>query len=161
MKKFICAMLAVFMLTAFAACLESSRVFSASGASITLPSNFYEKEQVGFTACFMNDKAIILLLKEDEDVINDAGHNFNTLTLGSYAELILQNNSLDSDIEDVDGLTTFFWEKSIGGKDYYYLGVVFKSDDAFWFFQFCCEAKNKDTYYEKFIEWAKTITFEE
>lgn len=160
MKKFLCAALAIFALFSFASCLENTKVYSASGASITLPSSFYEKEQVGFTACFMNDKAIVLFLKEDASAFNNASYDFDLMTLEYYAELILQNNLLSADIETVEDFTAFSWEKSISGKDYYYLGIVLKTDDAFWFFQFCCETQNEDTYNGKFLEWAKTITFE-
>ena len=45
-------------------------------------------------------------------------------------------------------------------QTYTYFCVTFKAKDAFWLVQFACLEGKYDKYQEKFVEWAKTVSFD-
>lgn len=85
-------------------------------------------------------------LTKDNTIIDYAGTILNSL--GTDYELILQDN-----------LSFYKCEEKENNKTYFHFVSYYKSDDAFWSFNFSCEAKDKDKYLPKFKEWAKTVKF--
>ena len=43
---------------------------------------------------------------------------------------------------------------------YLYYAMVFRTDDAYWLFQFVCPKEKQETYEAHFMEWAGSIRFD-
>ena len=143
---------------------SDEKVFSKDGMSITLTENFVENEYYGFTAYYDTEDAQVYVMKESFSLLkeNDQPTNISTK---AYAEIMLKTQELDAEVFEKDGLTYFYYEKDVlGYSDVYvrnsYYAVAYKTDDAFWLFQFACEKSLYDEYEEKFVEWAKSVEFD-
>jgi hypothetical protein len=128
--------------------------------SITLTSAFTETTVDGFTVCYDSSQVAVLVLKEPF-ILADG---FGDLTLEEYADVIYRSNSekQPTKIFNEDGLTCLeFVSYSTEAKaDYKYFGVMYKTDDAFWFIQFACLEKNYEENRAHFIECGKSVTFD-
>ena len=80
------------------------------------------------------------------------------LTLSEYAQLVIDNNDVDSEIENKDGLTCFAYDQISNGKDTHYYAFIYKASDAFWLIQFACENKYYDEAADLILKWAKSVT---
>lgn len=132
--------------------------YSSNGFSISLPKNFYEKSYASTTAYFESPTSIVSALKEDFSSLEVVNIGKDS-TLDEYADAVAKNNNVTVNLKDVSDTNYkyFIYEKSNAGKDFYYMGVILKVNDAFWLVNFACEKSKKDEYHNKFIEWAKTI----
>ncbi len=101
-------------------------------------------------------------MKEPFYSINAAGYSPQSMTLSDYARIVKNNNHLSTSIQTKDGLTYFEWTAKHPSQnvDFSYMGVVFKSDDAFWLVQFGTYSHLYDGYKDDFIKWAKSVEFE-
>ena len=127
--------------------------FSKAGMTITLNTDFVEKDIVTQTAYYVSQKAIVTALKED-------GSTIANYTVRDYAKLVCDVNKLDGDkIVAEDGYAEFTYEKEVNGKDYFYYARCFKNGTDFWLFQFACETKNTEEYRAIFEKWASSVTF--
>lgn len=127
--------------------------FSKAGMTITLNTDFVEKDIVTQTAYYVSQKAIVTALKED-------GSTIANYTVRDYAELVCDVNKLDgAKIVAEDGYAEFTYEKEVNGKDYFYYARCFKNGTDFWLFQFACETKNTEEYRAIFEKWASSVTF--
>ncbi len=163
MKKILAVTLAILsILIGLTGCGMEEKTYSKSGMSITLPGYFYEKELMTYTYYLESIDSIVLVIKETFDYLeNNSEFNSNS-SLTEYANAVITNNKLDSEVERrQDGKYEFFnFEKTVDGKDFFYLATVYKSQDSFWLIQFACLTKDKDTFMPQFLEWADTVTFE-
>lgn len=133
--------------------------YSSHGFNIKMDDGMTEKDLATTTASFMSDNAIVTALKEEFDILEAVDIDENS-SIEDYAKAVIKNNKADYELKEKDGINYFEYEKAVNGKDYYYLAVVYKSDDAFWLVNFACDKSNKDEYQGKFFDWAKTVTFD-
>lgn len=134
------------------------KTYSVNGINVTMKDGFYEKELVSLTAYLESSDSIFTALKEEKATLKEAG--LENITLKEYAEAVVEANGLkEKDIIEKDGLTYFTYEKEVSGKTYFYLASVYQTNDAFWLVNFACDTKNKDSFQEDFIKWAKTVNF--
>ena len=131
------------------------KTFTDSGMSITLTNEFEREQSEKFTVCYDSNKVVVFALKEPFSLVD----GFKNYTLKEYGELVLRNNGYSSSkLKTVDDLYMFEYEDAKG--EYKYYSFVYKSDDAFWLFQFATLIELADEYEAKMIEWAKTVSFE-
>ena len=133
-----------------------TKEFAKAGMTITLTSDFYEKEIASQTAYYESQKYIVSVLKEEFTIFESM--NISTdISAKEYAKLVLDNNMLTSPIEEKDNLTYFKYEKTTNGKLFSYFATVHKSSDSFWLIQFVCESKNAEDSQDLFVEWGQSI----
>lgn len=143
---------------------SDEKVFSKDGMSITLTEDFVENEYYGFNAYYDTEEAQVYVMKESFSLLKENDQPTN-ISAKEYAEIMMKTQNIDSDVLEKDGLTYFYYEKDVLGyaeeyvKNSYY-AVAFKTNDAFWLFQFACEKSLYNKYEEKFVEWAKSIEFD-
>ena len=132
---------------------------SDAGITLTLPSDFVEKDVVNYTYTLANLEVTMMALKEEFTLYQNAGISPDTVSLKDYASLVITANKLpeDTEISESDGLTSFTYENDANGKTYFYYATVFKGSDAFWLVQFGCDSKNQDEYKTTFVDYAKTV----
>ena len=135
------------------------KTFSKAGMSITLTSDFEEKELESLTVYYESSNAIVAVLKEEFTLFDSLDLAAEDLTLNDYADLVLANNGLNAEIKEANGLVYFNYEKDANGKSNTYLATVYKADDAFWLIQYCCPTDDYQKMEPGFIEWAQTVTF--
>lgn len=135
------------------------KTFSKAGMSITLTSDFVEKEHVSFTVVYSSTESAVLVIKEEFSLAQDF-EGFDDLTLSEYCQLVIDNNKINAEVKTDNDLTYYENEYTANGKEYKYFCPVLKSDDAFWFFQFYCEKGIYDKHADSFIEWTKSIKFD-
>lgn len=136
----------------------SEKEFSKAGMSIVLTDDFVEQDIISQTATYQSAKHLVAVIKEEFSILEESGLSTD-MSLKEYAEILVENNKLDSVVKVKDGFTCFEYEKTLSGKDFTYLAVVQKGTDAYWFFQFASESKDFEKSEAQFIEWAKTIKF--
>ncbi len=142
----------------FAGCFGSKpKTFTKEGMSITLTSKFNEQNIVTQTVYYVSLDSVVTGLKEEFSLMP----GFGDYTLTEYTQLVITNNSLDSEINTKEGKSYlwFTYEKEVSGKDYFYLATTFKASDAFWLIQFGCETFNREKLTDTFFEWADSVTF--
>lgn len=159
--KIIAVVMMSLIMVAFVGCepAPKPKTFSNAGMSITLTSEYTEKEMVQFTSCYMTSSVVVSALKEEFSLLP----GFSNYTLRQYASMIISNNGLSgvtSKTSESGKYVYFKFEKTVSGKDYSYFVTCFKSDDAFWAIQFYCESKNYDKYINSFVGFADSVTFE-
>lgn len=134
--------------------------FTVEEMQITLTDDFLSMPMGDFDACYGTEDVAILVLREDFELME----GFSDYTLEEYGELLLEAYELKgiSELQTVEGITYFEYEADADEDEtYYYFSTVYKSNDAFWSIQFAVLTEDADYYIPQFIEWAKTITFEE
>lgn len=136
---------------------SKEKTFEKAGMQITLTSDFYEKDYVSLTAYYESRSAIVTVTKEEFSLLD----GFKNYTLTQYTNTVLKANKLTAEVSSREGQNYqyFTYEKSVSGKDFYYLATTHKGTDAFWLIQFACEVSDKDSYTETFLGWADTVTF--
>ena len=137
---------------------EKTKTYTSHGISVTMNDKFYEKSLLSATVYLESTDSIFTALKEDFNLLSTVGITKDS-TLREYAELVVKANQLSTQIIEEDGLTYFTYEKTVSGKDFYYLATVYKSNDAFWLINFACEKNAQSSFKPKFIKKKKTVTF--
>ena len=153
--------IASFALTFFLETEVLPETFTYGNMSITLTNEFSERNIDGYSACYESYDNLVMIIKDDSSYFE----NFETYTLKQYGEDTLTYNEFDSSIElqEEGGLTYFEYEftDEETGDVYSYFVPLYKSSDAFWFFEFASFKEDYETYREQFIEWAKSVEFAE
>lgn len=165
MKRMFKSLVIAAAVCASAACLaltgcfgSTPETFSKAGMSITLTDEFTEQNIVTQTAYYVSTDSVVTCLKEEFSLM--AG--FEDYTLAEYTDMVFYNNSLDADVNSREGENYYLWftyEKTVSGKDFYYLSTTFKASDAFWLIQFACETSDKEKFTDTFLGWADSVTF--
>ena len=158
MKKKIVAVVLLLCaaLLVLTACFGADKDFSVAGMTITLTSQFTEKDMMGQTKYYQSLRAVVTVLKEGFEDLGGA----QDWTLTKYTQAVLKANNLKSGITEGEKYYSFTYEKSLNGQDYYYFATTHKASDAFWLIQFGCLKSEKDKYQPKFEKWADSVTFE-
>ena len=132
------------------------KTFSKAGMSITLTSQFVEKEYVTQTACYESPSVIVFALKEEFSM----APGVSGWSLSQYASTTISVNNLDCEYEiSESGYAYFEYEKELSGNQYAYLATCYKGEDSFWLIQFACFTKNYKQYKEQMIKYAERVTF--
>lgn len=160
-RKIFVSLLALVMCFTLGGCVFGSKnkTYTSHGISVTMNDKFQEKSIVSQTVYLESTEAIFSALKEDFSALESINLG-KSASLNDYAKAVVANNNADYEIKEEDGLTYFEYEKTVSGKDFYYLASVYKSDDAFWLINFASETSNKGKYQPLFKRWAKTVKFE-
>lgn len=165
MKRLLTAALALILLSSCLLCgcslFEASpKTFSKAGMSITLTDRFSEKEYVSFTSVYDSQYVAVFVLKEEFSLLEDAGLSVGrNSTAEAYANLIIQLNNLNVAPEEKDGFLTYTYQKDVNGDNYTYYAFVFKSEDAFWTFQFTTKTDQFEDQESNILTYAKSISF--
>lgn len=89
--------------------------------------------------------------------VRDKYELFDTVpTLEEYANGLIENSQVLSQVEIVDGLTTFTYRQLDNMESYTYISAVFAGTDAFWMVSAGCKTINFDSARDKFVEILKT-----
>lgn len=135
---------------------SSPKEFSVSGMTITLTSQFVEKDVVGQTKCYQSLRVIVTALKESFSTLGVS----QSFTLQEYTKAVLAANKITATIKTGEKYYSFTYEKNVEGQDYYYFATTHKSGDAFWLIQFACFKSDKETYQPTFEKWADSVVFD-
>ena len=124
--------------------------------SMTLPGYFEnmvnENTGIEVEGFFMYGYSEILITG-----LRDAYEVFDQVpTLEGYANQLIEDNKLSSQIEIVDGLTTFTYRKLENSESYTYMTAVFAGSEAFWMITVGCKTMNFDSAKAKLVEILKT-----
>ncbi len=159
-KKVLYLLILIMVAVTGCALLEpEEKTFKDKGMSITLTDEFTEKDLVSTTVYFESMDAIVTGLKEEFSTLEAAGLGKDSTAL-DYAKAVTTNNQKDSEIKTEDGLTYFTYTSDVNGKTYFYIATVYKSNDAFWLFNFACDNSDKEKFESTFKTWAKSVSFE-
>ena len=138
-----------------------TKQFKCDEMQITLTDEFMKVPVSGFDACFANDEIVILVTRDDLDVLYD----LEEYSLKEYGDLSLEANELAdvSEVKENNGIMYYDYEAENAEENctYYYYATIFKSEDAFWTIQFAVTAEEVDEYMPQIIEFSETITFAE
>ena len=159
MKKTISILLIALSIICLVSCglfAPKEKSFEKSGLTITLTENFYEKDQVSYTATYDSSKVAVFTLKEEFSLSS----SFSNLSLDEYAKMVIKNNSLTVEAKTKDNLTYFDFEKEINGKNLTYYAFVYKGSDAFWLVQMACESDNVPDCEADIFKYAKSVVVE-
>ena len=157
-KKGILTLMACFTLVICGcSCFNKTKTYSAHGMSITMSDDFYEKNLVSATYYLESSDSIMIAIKEEfQEVLPES------TTIEEYTDMVLENNYLNTNINSRanEEYKYFTYEKTVSGKEFFYLATTHKTADAFWLIQFACVEDDKDDFEDKFLEWADSITFD-
>lgn len=138
-----------------------TKEFKCDEMQITLTDEFMKVPVSGFDACFANDEIVILVTRDDLDVLYD----LEEYSLKEYGDLSLEANELAdvSEVKENNGIMYYDYEAENAEENctYYYYATIFKSEDAFWTIQFAVLTEDVDQYMPQIIEFSETITFAE
>lgn len=159
-KKILYLLLLIVVAVTGCALLEpEEKTFTDKGMSITLTDDFTEKDLVSTTVYFESMDAVVTGLKEEFSTLEEAGLTKDS-TVEDYAKVVAYNNKKEDEIKTEDGLTYFTYTSDVNGKTYFYIASMYKSNDAFWLFNFACDSSDQEQFENTFKTWAKSVKFE-
>jgi len=134
--------------------------YTHAGASITLIDTFIQREYISYTMCFESEDIAVMALKEEFTLFANTDYSAES-TLADYATLVWNANSMAGVPELItDGDMTYFdYARSANGNDYTVRTYVFKTNDAFWMFQFTALTENFAAVEAQIDSYAATIVF--
>lgn len=159
MKRIVALITFAFMLFSFAACNNiTDEVFEKDNFSITLTSEFMEKEYENYFVSYDSKNILVAVIKEPFSALE----GFENYTLAQYADLMKLNCTKDnitpSDVTEKDGVTYFeysFFNKD--GNSFKYFTAIYKGDDAFWTVQFATPLSDYEGFKIQILEFAKSV----
>ena len=151
-----CLLLCMLLLSA--SCSAKAKEFSKDGMHITLTDAFSEGKYYDMTAYYdwEEEDVTVSAMKEEFSVLEENGES-TALSLEEYAEVLMEASELTAEVQTENGLTYFTFEKTPYDVTYLYYAMVFRTDDAYWLFQFVCPKEKQETYEAQFMEWAGSI----
>lgn len=159
-KKVLYLLLLIVVAVTGCALLEpEEKTFTDKGMSITLTDDFTEKDLVSTTVYFESMDAVVTGLKEEFSTLEEAGLTKDSI-VEDYAKAVAYNNKKEDEIKTEDGLTYFTYTSDVNGKTYFYIASMYKSNDAFWLFNFACDSSDQEQFENTFKTWAKSVKFE-
>ena len=138
---------------------ESPKTFASNGMEITLTNEFREAEFEGFTVCYDSPNAAVFALKEPFSL----AEGLENYTLEQYGKLVLANNGMEDFPLYPMGSNycfEFTYTDPTTAETFYYVSVVYRSQDAFWLIQFAVPEENFDDYADTIQAWATSVTFQ-
>ncbi len=159
MKRIVALILLSLLILSLSACNNiTEEVFTKDGFSITLTSEYREREYENYFVSYDSKNILVAVIKEPFSAFDD----FKNYTLEQYAELMKLNCTKDtvtpSDVTEKDGVTYFeysYFNKE--GESYKYLTAMYKGDDAFWTVQFATSLSDYEGFKLQMLEFAKSV----
>lgn len=137
---------------------SKSKTFSYNGMKITLTESFAEAKSDSTGVVYTSNGAIVIAVCTPFSSVKGA----ESCTLEQYTDMTIDSLGVSGIISPIyDDLAHFEYfsfdpdTKEEHARFYY----TYKSDDAFWIFQFVTSEKNADKYREKITKWAKSVSF--
>lgn len=152
--KIIFIIIALFLLTG----CNDLKKYKNNGLIITMEKGLFYKNHETATVYYENENFFVIALHEKFEDLYQFDIN-NETTISEYANAVFLNQEKSFDLIKDDNLYYYTYEHEIYDNTYYYVSTIHKSDDGFWICNFACPLKNKEAYHDKFISWAKSITF--
>ena len=78
-------------------------------------------------------------------------------TLEEYGKTLIAQSDVTTELEVIDGLTTFTYYQLYNNESYTYTAFLFEGTDSFWMVQAGCKTMNFKYVQEKLFEICKTI----
>ena len=135
--------------------------FAAAGMHLTLTDDFAEKQHVSYTAMYHSEEVAVMVLKEEYELFDNTEFSSRT-SPEQYAALVWSSNQLQGEIplQEADDLTWFEYDRTVNGTDYRYRAYVYKSNEAFWLFQFSVRAEAFAAQSEAIHGYAASVYFD-
>lgn len=128
--------------------------FSYMEFTITLTDDFVKSEDnEKYNVAYNSDKIVVTILREGFELM--AG--FEDYTLEEYANIIINNNNVDTTLQKSDDSYCFEYISNPNGTDYHYTYYTFKSAKAFWTIGFMTLEEDKDIYKDEILKFANSI----
>jgi len=126
--------------------------------TMTLPGYYqdYSKQDFAQNYSFVYGFSDVAIMGLREEITLFTSYD-SDLTLEEYAQLVIDGNGLNCEVETVDGLITFSFTSENSGQTHAYLAAVYQSARAFWLIQIGCLENNYENNREKFINILKTV----
>ena len=138
--------------------IQKDQTLTFQDLSITLPSYFDDMTDpnsgVTIDGFFMYGYQEIMIsgIREDYSLFEEVP------SLEEYGKLLIENNSLNSQLEVIDGLTTFTFSQLVNDSESYtYITSIYAGTDAFWMVQAGCRTMNMSSTRDKLIDFLKTV----
>ena len=131
-------------------------VDSGNGFRISLPADMTSDPTDGFELFYISDYAMMSVVREDYELLRNAGIDPDTITIDDYATLVGQANEITYD-KDASGNYVTEYTRTVDGSDFYYFTTLRQSSDSYWVVSFACFLSDRDKYKASFEEWAGTI----
>lgn len=162
MKRYLSILLiviTVFMLTACGSDeIKNAKTFTEEDFEITLTSSFVKKELSGIKYYYEDTTNGILAIinVESKQLFENAGIDFPNDPV-SYAEFVVKANGLGVEVTKEGNYAQFTYNRSVGGTEYSFYAVTFRTGDNCWLVQFRCNANKLNEYKSQFASFAKTV----
>lgn len=132
-------------------------IIDDSGIKMKLTDSFEETELDGFTFAYASEDVVVFGVNESFSLMD----GFEKYSPEEYGELVIENNGVDSELQNENGVTFFEYEfyNSEADVNYCYLVAVYKSYDSFWTVNFAVAEEYYETYRPLFLEWAESVMF--
>ena len=159
MRRIVALILLALTIVSLSACNNiTEEVFTKDGFSITLTSEYREREYENYFVSYDSKNILVAVIKEPFSSLE----GFGDYTLAQYADLMKLNCTKDnitpSDVTEKDGITYFeysFFNKE--GTSYKYFTAMYKGDDAFWTVQFATPLSEYEGFKLQILEFAKSV----
>ena len=163
MQKTMSALLAVLLLvSAVTGCKAKEKTYEEDGFSITMSEGFTKKDLASVTYYYESTDALLTVLKEEFTLLESVGITKDS-TLDEYIAAVEANNQTEFSAakDGSNGNYKYFtYTNTANGKDFFYLGAIFKGSDAFWMCTFACELSKQDKFESQFLSWADSIVID-
>ena len=133
------------------------QVLTFDDLTISMPVYFEDLTQfddsIPTTGFFVYGYSEIVLtgLRDDKSLFEEVP------TLEEYGKTLIANSNVNSQIEIIDGLTTFTYYQLNNNQSHTCFVALFEGTDAFWMITGSCQTMNFKYAQEKFIEIFKSI----
>lgn len=158
-RRWICGLALLLTLLALSGCAMGTgapKEFGADGFTVTLEDRFREDELEPFSAYYKRRDMSLFALKEDFDNFEQG----DAMTVAEYAALVMDNNEVDGEPAEQDGLCYFTYFKEAARKDFAYYAFAFKGSDAYWLIQFAVPFSDREDLEGEVFSFAATIEVE-
>lgn len=167
MKRLITCLLVLVMVLSAVSCdprtakNSPEETFSTKDVAITLTTAFKQVYTKDYTACYEASDVTVYMIKES---FEDLTEEQVALSVDQYAELVRANNinKNPGEINNPENGLVYFeytYEDPSSGKIYKTFSSMYKSTNAFWTVQFCCEEEIYADYTELFTKWGLSVFF--
>ncbi len=139
----------------------TTKKFEKDGMSIVLGADFEDitDSTEGYTAVFDSEKVSVAVIKETFEMI-EAGELDPNMTDEEYATFIIERNEFGIEAKTEDEFAYFVYTAAPEDGDFVNYCVVYKTEDAFWVFQFITSTADYEALSADFVTYAKSVTFD-
>ncbi len=120
----------------------------------------FETKVDGFSIAFENLFGDVAVLGNSEKKSYLLGLGYDEVSLENYANLAHETNENNpSELKKSESEKYYYYTYTAGDEKgkFYYLCVIYESEEDFWLVNFACKEEEKDEYKDKLIEWADSV----